>query len=175
MDLTSKLVLKLPNDNDPVTPEDFNLNAAALEAYVTSLTQVCSTYAPSALALSTSWKTVPFGSLVKSGYAFALSGGGVRLSEGGFAMVDAHLLVTGLAAGDGCGVHIAKNGATFGQYTYSNSGDGSWITVDQTSRLVPVAKNDVITIKVATQSKPQGAIDQDASWVNVHLYKDLNF
>ena len=164
MDKTSKLKLKMPNDNDLVTPEDFNVNAAALEAYVTSLTQVCSAYAPSALSMTTSWKTVQFGSIVKSGYAFGLSGGGVKLSEGGFVIVDAHLLITGLAAG-----------ATFGQYTYTDSGDGGWITVDQTSRLVPVAKNDVITIKVATQSRSQGTIDQEVSWVNVHLYKDLNF
>jgi hypothetical protein len=175
MDKTSKLNLNMPNDNDLVTPEDFNVNAAALEAYVTTLTQVCSAYAPSALALAPAWKTVPFGSIVKSGYAFGLSGGGVKLSEGGFVIVDAHLLITGLAAGDGCGVHIAKNGSTFGQYTYTDTGDGGWITVDQTSRLVPVAKNDVITIKVATQSRSQGTIDQEVSWVNVHLYKDLNF
>ena len=47
--------------------------------------------------------------------------------------------------------------------------------MDQTSRLIPVAKNDVLTVKIATRDANQGALDRDASWLNVHLYKDLNF
>ena len=175
MDKTAKLGLNLPNESDLVNPEDFNASLRVIEEYVTSLTQVCSATTPGALATTKTWKTVSFGAIVKSGYAFSLSGGGVKLSEGGFAMCDVHVLVTGMATDDAIGVHIAKNGTTMWQYSSATATNGDWLTVDQTSKLIPVAKNDVLTVKIATRDTNQGALDRDASWLNVHLYKNLNF
>lgn len=174
MDKTSKLKLGLPSEADPIAPEDFNANFRALEAYVTSIAQICSATSPGALSLSTGWKTVSFGAMVKSGYAFALSGGGVKVGEPGFAKVDVHVHVTGLDPGDAVEVDVAKNGATFWQYT-SIDAAGGYVTVDQASRIFPVAKNDIVSVKLHNGVASRGTLNREATHMTVQLFKDLNF
>lgn len=174
MQTTSKLKLNLPGDADKATPEDFNANFRALEGYVTSLTQVCSAHTPAALNLTQSLKQVSFGQIVKSGYVFSLSAGGVKVLESGFAMVDAHVNANNMLAADRFSMDIVKNGATFYQYAMELS-YGWEATIDQTSKLFPVAANDILAVKVRNETAVRGAINAPATWMNVRFFKSLNF
>lgn len=175
MQTSTRLNLKLPGDADNATPEDFNANFRIIESYVTSLTQVCSAHTPAETALASTHKTVQFGGITKSGYVFALSGGGVKLSEAGFAMVDMHVLVHSMAPGDVCTADICKNGATMYQCVLDVAEYGAGVTIDQSSRLLPVAKNDIFTIKVRNDTFARGYVNQNASYMNVRFFKSLNF
>lgn len=174
MDYTSKLGMKLPKDGDLVTPEDFNENFRKLDQYVTSLTQACSAISPAALNLSNQFKTVSFSTLVKTGYAFGLSGGGIRVTEPGFVKAHIHVYANSLPAGDSLEMDVAKNGATFWQYSSIDS-DSTYVIADMTSRLIPVAANDIITMKLRNWQYNRGKIVPEATYMTVDLYKDLNF
>lgn len=175
MNATQKLKLNMPTEADDITPEDANANMLKIEEYVTALTQMCTAESPAALTLSTSHKTLSFGSLTKSGYVFSLSGGGVKVLESGFAVVDMHVLLHSMAPGDVCTADICKNGATFYQCELSAAEYGAGATVDQTSKLIPIAKNDIFTVKVRNDTSARGAVNAEASYMNVRFLKNLNF
>lgn len=174
MQTTSKLRLRILQDADLIDEADFNYNAQRLEDYVTSLTQACSATSPAALSLTTALKTVSFGAKVQTGYAFGLSGGGVKVLEPGFVKAHVHVYAQGLAPGDQIGVDVAKNGATYWQYS-AEGVVGDSAHVDLTSRLTPVAKNDIITLKIRNVNRNGGAIVPVHTYMTVDLYKDLNF
>ena len=171
---TNRLGLKLPQDGDKVTQDDANDNFKKLETYVTTLTQAASAYAPSALNLTNQYKTVPFGSIVKTGHAFSLSGGGIRIAEAGFAKVSVHVYANSLPAGDALEVDIRKNGTTFWQYSAEDS-DSTYVVFDLVSRLIPVAANDIITMAVRNWQYVRGKIVPESTYMTVDLYKNLNF
>lgn len=174
METTTRLGLKLPGDNDLVDPADFCGNDQMIERYITTLTQAASAYAPSALNLTNQYKTVPFGSIVKTGYAFSLSGGGIRIAEAGFAKVSVHIYANSLPAGDALEVDIRKNGTTFWQYSAEDS-DSTYVVFDLVSRLIPVAANDIITMAVRNWQYVRGKIVPESTYMTVDLYKNLNF
>lgn len=173
MNETSKLKLKLPTDADLVTPDDYNGNFTKLESYVTSLTQICSADSPSALTLTMALKQISFSNIVKTGNVFSLSGGGVKVSEAGFVMVDAHININSVKAADRVSCDIVKNGATFYQYGLELS-YGWEATIDMTSKLVPVAANDILAVKVRNETESRGEINAPATYLNVRFFKDLN-
>ena len=173
MNETPKLKLKLPTDADLVTPDDYNGNFTKLEEYVTSLTQLCSADSPSAISLTTTLKQLSFSNIVKTGNVFSLSGGGVKVSEAGFVLVDAHINVYSILAADRISCDIVKNGATFYQYGMELS-YGQEATIDMTSKLVPVAKNDILAVKVRNETASRGSLNANATYLNVRFFKDLN-
>lgn len=173
---TSKLKLKLPQESDLVTPGDANSNFQTLENYVTTLTQSASAYAPSALNLTNSYKVVSFGSITKTGSALALSGGGIKVTESGFVKVQMHVYANSLPAGDSLEAFIAKNGTQISQSEYTSiDSDSTYVIVDMISRLIPVAKNDIITMRVRNWTQTRGKIVPESTHMTVDLYKDLNF
>lgn len=174
MDTTSKLKQKMPNDNDLVTPADFNYNAKILDEYVTTLTQACSAYTPSAMNFSPTHQPVNFTAIVKSGQAFSLSGGGVKVSEAGFVMVDIVANAADLRAAQRFCCDITKNESTFYQYACELS-YGWEATLAMSSMMFPVAKNDIIGLKLWNENATQGYLNCPASYMNVKLYKNLNF
>ena len=104
----------------------------------------------------------------------ALSGGGIRIAEAGFAKVSVHIYANSLPAGDALEVDIRKNGTTFWQYSAEDS-DSTYVVFDLVSRLIPVAANDVITMAVRNWQYVRGKIVPESTYMTVDLYKNLNF
>lgn len=174
MNTTSKLKLKLPADGDLVTPSQFNANFQVLEDYVTSLAQIASADTPSALGITTEHKQVSFTKIVKNGAAFSLSGGGIRVSQAGFVIVSININLYSLGSEDRVSADVCKNGATF--YSYSTELSYGWeATIAQTTRLIPVAANDILTVKVWNDTEAKGSLNASASWMTAWFYKNLNF
>lgn len=173
MKVTDKLNLNLPGDADLVNPEDINANARALEEYATTLVQACSVHAPGAMDLSTEHNTVSFGAITANGPAFALSGGGAKLAEAGFVVVSINLNLHSLGSEDRVSADVCKNGATF--YQYSTELSYGWeATLVQTTMLIPVAANDIITVKAWNDTEDKGSLNAPASWMTLWYLKDLN-
>lgn len=176
METTTRLGLKLPGDNDLVDPADFCGNARVIERYVTTLTQAASAYAPSALDLTNQYRTVSFGSITRTGPALSLSGGGVKVSEPGFARVHLHVYANSLPAGDSLEARICKNGVSVSdsEYTAVDS-DSTYVIVDLVSRLIPVAADDVLTMSVRNWTQNRGKIVPASTHMTVDLLKNLNY
>lgn len=171
---TAKLKLKLPADADPASPAPFNSNFQTLENYVTSLAQIASADTPGALSLATSHKQVSFTKIVRNGPAFSLSGGGIKASQAGFLIVSINLNLYSLGSEDRVSADVCKNGATM--YSYSTELSYGWeATIAQTTRLIPVAANDIITVKVRNDTEAKGSLNAPASWMTAWFYKNLNF
>lgn len=176
MQTTSKLKLKLPNESDQVLQSLAwgNDNLKAIEAYITALTQVCSADTPSEMNFSPTHKAVNFTNLTKSGYVFSLSGGGVKVSENGFVIVDVVMNAADLRAAQRFCCDVTKNGTTFYQYSCELS-YGWEATLAMSSKLFPVAKNDIIGVNLWNDNATQGFLNVPASYMNVRFYKNLNF
>ena len=176
MQKTGKLGLALPDESADVLASvaAYADNFRRAEDYVTSLTQVCTASNPSSITLAPATRTVSFTSLVKSGYAFELSGGSVRVLEPGFVMADIHLHVRGLEPGDSIVTWLSKNGSSVHALTNFDSKE-NWITVDVTSQLVPCAADDVFGIAISNDDAQRGTLKQDASYFNLRFFRDLNF
>ena len=174
MNKTSKLKLYLPTDADDATQEDFNANFRTLEAYVTSLAQIASADTPSAMDVTTSHKQLSFGKVVRNGPAFSLSGGGLKVASAGFAIVSINVNLHSLGSDNRVSADVCKNGATF--YSYSTELSYGWeATIAQTTRLIPVAANDILTVKVWNDTESKGSLNAPASWMTAWFFKNLNF
>lgn len=173
METTSKLKLNLPTEADDVTQEDFNSNFVKLDDYVTSLVQACSAHTPAAMAVTRTHKQVSFGAITKNGPAFALSGGGAKVTAAGFVVVSINLNLYSLGSEDKVSADVCKNGSTF--YQYSTELSYGWeATITQTTMVIPVAKNDVITVKVWNDTEDKGQLNAPASWMTLWYLKNLN-
>ena len=173
MNTTSRLKLKLPTDGDSVTPSYFNENFKTIENYIMSLAQACSVHTPSAMGITSSHKQVSFGAITKNGPAFALSGGGAKLTQSGFVIASINLNLYDLGSEDRVSADVCKNGATF--YQYSTELSYGWeATITQTTMLIPVAANDILTVKVRNETEAKGTLNAPASWMTLWYLKNLN-
>lgn len=175
MEYTKKLKLAVPGENELADQQrDNNTNFQIIEDYTTALTQVASGWNPSAFSLTTASRAISFQQITKTGFVFSLSSGSIKVSESGFVIVDAHVLVQNLVSGDGLNLDITKNGITSWMFSNVDAAQ-TWVTIDQTSKLIPVAKNDVLGIKLRNASANRGTLNIEASYINVRFFKDLNF
>lgn len=173
MDTTSKLKLKLPTDGDPVTPSQFNENFKTLEAYIMSLAQACSVHTPAALSITRTHKQVSFGAITNNGPAFSMSGGGAKIMQAGFVIASINLNLYELGSEDKVSADVCKNGSPF--YQYSTELSYGWeATITQTTMIIPVAANDIITVKVWNDTEDKGKLNAPASWMTLWYLKNLN-
>lgn len=173
---TEKLKLSLSDESDGVgnTRDGNNANFEKIEEYTTGLTQICSAISPSALTLKTSHQKINFTQIVKSGYVFALSNGGVKVTEPGFVVADFHVHVRELKEKDSILCELTKNGSTM--WTFENIDSvQTWVTTDIGSRLIPCAADDVFGIILKNSDANRGAIRQEACYLTLKFFKDLNF
>ncbi|TNU89389.1 hypothetical protein FIC87_11360 [Eggerthella lenta] len=171
---TGKLKLKLIDESDNAEQNSFNFNFQQLEAYATSLVQVCSAHTPATMGITQTHKQVQFGAITKNGPAFALSGGGVKVTAAGFAIVSINVNLYDLGSEDRVSADVCKNGSPF--YQYSTELSYGWeATLVQTTKIIPVVANDIITVKVWNDTEAKGQINAPASWMTMWYFKNLNF
>ena len=171
--------MKLPENSDYVDQNVFNENFTKLDTYVTDLTQICTLSNADVMTITEPPQRINFESIIKNGGVFALSAGGAKVMESGFVIAHAHIAFEGLWDGDAVVTDVQLNGQNRWAATLVKA-SGWWETIDQTTPLIAVQKNDLISLSVYHGSEFQdphirrGTLKVPASFMNVYFYKNVN-